>query len=64
MRRALGVLLIVFGVLANNLVYVNDLLLGESQIMLHGWRSYAGLLVSVAIILVGTVLLARSRTAG
>jgi hypothetical protein len=64
MRRALGVLLIVFGVLANNLVYVNDLLLGESQITLHGWRSYAGLLVSVAIILVGTVLLARSRTAG
>ena len=56
-------LLIVLGVIANNVVYLQDLWLGQGHISLDGWRSYAGLLVSVAVILVGTVLLARPRTA-
>jgi hypothetical protein len=30
---------------------------------LDGWRAYGGLLVSVAAIIIGTVLLARSRPA-
>lgn len=64
MTKAVGVLLIVLGVIANNVVYMQDLWLGQGHISLDGWRSYAGLLVSVAIVLVGTVLLARSRTAG
>ena len=64
MSKAVGVLLIVLGVIANNVVYMQDLWLGQGHISLDGWRSYAGLLVSVAIVLVGTVLLARSRTAG
>ena len=63
MTKAVGVLLIVLGVIANNVVYLQDLWLGQGHISLDGWRSYAGLLVSVAVILVGTVLLARSRTA-
>jgi hypothetical protein len=63
MGKAIGVLLIVLGVIANNVVYLQDLWLGQEHISLDGWRSYAGLLVSIAIILVGMVLLARSRPA-
>jgi hypothetical protein len=63
MNKAVGVLLIVLGVVANNLVYLQDLWLGQEQISLDGWRAYAGLLVSILIILVGTVLLARLRAA-
>ena len=61
MSRWLGVLLIVLGVVANNLVYLQDLWLGQSHISLDGWRAYGGLLVSFAIIVIGMVLLARSR---
>jgi hypothetical protein len=57
-----GLLLIVLGVIANNLIYLQDLWLGQGYISLDGWRAYGGLLVSVAIILVGTVLVARART--
>jgi hypothetical protein len=63
MGKAVGVLLIVLGVIANNVVYLQDLWLGQGLISLDGWRAYAGLVVSIAIILVGMVLLARSRTA-
>jgi hypothetical protein len=63
MNKAVGVLLIVLGVIANNVVYLQDLWLGQEQILLDGWRAYAGLLVSLVIILVGTVLLARLRAA-
>ena len=61
MSRWLGLLLIVVGVVANNVVYLQDLWLGQGQISLDGWRAYGGLLVSFAIIVVGIVLLARSR---
>ena len=50
------------GVIANNLIYLQDLWLGQGYISLDGWRAYAGLLVSIAIILVGTILVARART--
>jgi hypothetical protein len=64
MRRGLGLLLNVLGVVANNVIYLQDLWLGQGYISLDGWRAYGGLLVSFAIILVGMVLLVRSRTAG
>jgi hypothetical protein len=63
MRKLSGLLLIVLGVIADNLVYLQDLWLGQGHISLDGWRAYAGLLVSIAIILVGMVLVARPRTA-
>jgi hypothetical protein len=63
MNKAVGVLLIVLGVIANNVVYLQDLWLGQEQISLDGWRAYAGLLVSLVIILMGTVLLVRPRAA-
>jgi hypothetical protein len=62
MGKKSGLLLIVLGVIANNLIYLQDLWLGQGYISLDGWRAYGGLLVSVAIILAGTVLVARART--
>lgn len=59
--KATGVLLIILGVLANNVVYMQDLWLGQDSITLDGWRAYGGLLVSIAIIIIGIVLLARTR---
>ena len=59
--KAIGLLLIILGVLANNVVYLQDLWLGQGTI---GWRAYGGLLVSFVVIIIGTVLLARSRPAG
>jgi hypothetical protein len=35
----------------------------SAHISLDGWRAYAGLLVSIAIIVVGMVLVARPQTA-
>ena len=63
MGKAVGALLIVLGVIANNVVYVQDLWLGQEYISLDGWRAYGGLLVSFVVILIGMVLLARPRTA-
>ena len=62
MGKWLGVLLIVLGVVVNNVVYLQDLWLGQGYISLDGWRAYAGLLIGFALILAGMVLLARSRT--
>jgi hypothetical protein len=63
MGKNTGLLLIVVGVVANNLVYLQDLWLGQGYMSLDGWRAYAALLVSIAIIFMGTVLVARARTA-
>ena len=52
MSKGLGLLLIVLGVVANNLVYLQDLWLGQGYISLDGWRAYVGILVSLAIIVV------------
>jgi hypothetical protein len=62
MSKALGLLLIVLGVIANNVVYLQDIWLGQGHITLDGWRAYSGLLASFVVILVGIVMLARSRT--
>ena len=61
MRRALGVLLIVIGVLANNFVYLQDLLFGQGSMTLDSWRAYGGLAVSLAVVAAGVVLLASAR---
>lgn len=63
MGGTIGVLLIIAGVLANNVVYLQDLWLGQDAITLDGWRAYSGLLASILLIIVGLVLLARSRRA-
>lgn len=63
MGKAIGLLLIILGVLANNVVYLQDLWLGQGYISLDGWPAYGGLLVSAVVIIIGMILLARSKPA-
>jgi membrane protease YdiL (CAAX protease family) len=55
-----AIILILGGVLANNLVYLQDLWFGQGSISLDSWRAYAGLLVSVGLVLIGLVLANRA----
>ena len=60
--KAIGLLLIILGVLANNVVYLQDLWLGRDHHIgrLAGLRRPAG---QRRVIIIGMVLLARSRPA-
>ena len=57
MKHNLGLILIVLGVIANNLVYLQDIWLGQDYISLDSWRAYGAILVSLVVILVGCWLL-------
>ena len=64
-NRNSGAVLIVLGVLANNYVYLHDLLFGkyehyEAGAIVLGWLAGLFLLVSLAMIGVGLVILMRS----
>ena len=56
-----AVILIVAGVVANNLVYLQDLWFGQPVISLDSWRAYGALAVSWGLVVVGLVLLLRTR---
>ncbi len=60
MMRTIGFLLVLLGVVANNVVYLQDVWLG-SQISLDSWRAYLGLLVSVLLVLVGAAMMFFAR---
>ena len=55
-----ALILIVIGVLANNVVYLQDLWFGQSAITLDSWKAYSGIVISVALVLAGVVLIARA----
>ncbi len=62
-----GVALIVVGVVANNYIYFHDLVFDKHQgAILLGWWSYTGIIVCLAVILVGAVMVVREgeKTAG
>ncbi len=59
-NRGLALIIIVVGVLANNFVYVQDLWFGQSVISLDSWKAYVAIIISLAIIAVGLVLVARA----
>jgi len=59
MRRIAGFLLILFGAVANNVVYLQDVWLGQGCISLDSARAYGGILVSLALILAGALLMWR-----
>jgi hypothetical protein len=61
MQRAVGFLLILLGIAANNVVYLQDLWLGESCISLDSYRAYGGILISIAVIVIGAVLMWRRQ---
>jgi hypothetical protein len=59
MRRMIGLLIILAGVAANNLVYLQDLWLGQSCMSLDSGRAYAGVLISIGLVVFGAVLMFR-----
>ncbi|MFQ6017084.1 MAG: hypothetical protein ACE5KF_02720 [Kiloniellaceae bacterium] len=63
-NKVWALVLIVVGVLANNVVYLQDLWLGQDTITLESWRAYLGIIVSLALVAVGLVLGARATRPG
>ncbi len=58
--KRLGLALIIIGVLANNYVYLHDLVVGMDAIVL-GPRGVIGIIVTLAVIAIGMVILLRSQ---
>ncbi len=59
-RTWLGYALVILGVAFNNLVYLQDLWLGQDSITLDSWKAIIGILVGTAIVGIGLVLIARA----
>lgn len=53
MSKTISILLIIVGVVLNNVVYLQDLWLGQSAITLDGPKAIIAIIVSIIIILVG-----------
>ena len=58
--KRLGLALIIIGVLANNYVYLHDLVVGMDAILL-GPRGVIGIIVTLVVIATGMVILLRSQ---
>ncbi len=58
-----GLALIIVGVLANNYVYLHDLVVGMDAILL-GPRGVIGIVVTLIVIAGGVVILLRSQASG
>ncbi len=58
--KRLGLALIIIGVLANNYVYLHDLVVGMDAIVL-GPRGVIGIIVTLVVIATGMVILLRSQ---
>ncbi len=59
-RTSLGYALVILGVIFNNLVYLQDLWLGQDSITLDSWKAIVGILVGIAVVGIGLVLIARA----
>ena len=59
-NRGIALIIIIVGVLANNFVYLQDLWFGQAVISLDSWKAYLAIIISLAIIAVGLVLVARA----
>ncbi len=59
-RTSLGYALVILGVIFNNLVYLQDLWLGQDSITLDSWKAIVGILVGIAMVGIGLVLIARA----
>ena len=64
-RVTLGMGVVILGVVLNNAAYLQDLWLGQSAMTLDSWRSFAAILVTIGIVVVGLWLIAKgSRSQG
>ncbi len=61
--KRLGLALTIIGVLANNYVYLHDLVVGLDAIIL-GPRGVTGIIVTLVVIAAGMVILLRSQASG
>ncbi len=59
-RTWLGYALVILGVAFNNLVYLQDLWLGQDSITLDSWKAITGILVGIGLVVFGLVMIARS----
>ena len=62
MKAVIGILLVVIGLIANNVVYLQDLWFGQGSITLDSARAYGGILISIAVVLLGAFLMLSART--
>ena len=63
--KRLGLALIIIGVLANNYVYLHDLILDKHEgAILLGQRGWIGIVVALIVIAGGVVILLRSQASG
>ncbi len=62
-NRGVALIIIVVGVVANNIVYLQDLWFGQTAIYLDSWRAYLGIIVSLAIVAVGLFMMVRTNGA-
>ncbi len=57
-----GLVLVIFGVLANNYVYVHDIIVDSHDGLIYlGWLAWVGIAVALAVVAVGIVLLVRPQ---
>ena len=60
--KELGLAIIIIGVLANNYVYLHDLVLDKHNgAILLGWPSWVGIVVTGIVIAIGMVILLGSQ---
>ncbi len=59
-RTWLGYALVILGVLFNNLVYLQDLWLGQDSITLDSWKAILGILIGIGLVVIGLVMINRS----
>ncbi len=60
--KRLGLVLIIVGVLANNYVYLHDLILDKHEgAILLGWISGIGVIVTLVVIAIGMIILLRAQ---
>ena len=60
-RVTIGLVVVIAGVILNNVVYLQDLWLGQPSMTLDSWRAIVAILVSIGIVIVGLWLIAKGR---
>ncbi len=61
-NKTLGLVLVILGVLANNYVYLHDLILDkhEGAILLH-WKSETAIVATLVVVAIGVIIIWASR---
>ncbi len=59
-RTWLGYALVILGVAFNNLVYLQDLWLGQDSITLDSWKAILGILIGIGLVVIGLVMIGKS----